>query len=135
MMDELRFAVRCHGSTKKPKPGRHCSQCGGLDGGAVPGGEPSPNGVLLAQSTVPRPSVSVAADDRLHYRRSARLDCDYAVDNRRRTSMRCVDPDGFADRRPSAVSDLRHDAAVVKTPDKYRDTTGTDGLARSFAKV
>jgi len=133
MMEELRFAVRCHGSAKKPKQRRHCSQCA-IDGGAIcppaggggvaaAAGEPSPNGVLLAQSTagstLRRSSIM---DDRLHYGRSARVDCDYAVD-RRRTSTRCTDLD-YADRRPSGTSDLRRDTA--KTP---------DCLARSFAKV
>ena len=134
MMEELRFAVRCHGSTKKPKLRRHCSQCGGLDGGgggtgscagsgAAAAGEPSLNGVLLAQSTTPRPSVT---DDRLHYRRSARVDCDYAAVDRRRTSMRSVDVD-YAERRQSAGTGDR-------TLFGYRDTVA-DSLARSFAKV
>jgi len=139
MLEELRFAVRCHGSAKKPKLRRHCSKCG-LDGGTCPGtdaaaaGEPSPNGVLLAQSastvsTVPRPSI---VDDRLlHYRRSARLDCDYAVD-RRRTSIRCAEFD-YTDRRPSGTSELRQDA--VKTPDRFRDSPVVDSLAPNFAKV
>lgn len=137
MMEELRFAIRCHGSAKKPKLRRHCSQCG-LHGENSPGhggavaSEPSPNGVLLAQSaaglTVPRPSI---ADDRLHYRRSARLDCDYAVDQRR-TSMRCVDLD-YTDRRFSGTSELRQDAGT--TPDRFRDSAIADSLARSFAKV
>jgi len=140
MLEELRFAVRCHGSAKKPKLRRHCSKCGGVDGTSCPGtdgavpGEPSPNGVLLAQSapaavsTVPRPSVT---DDRLHYRRSARLDCDYTVD-RRRTSMRCADFD-YTDRRPSGTSELRQDS--IKTPDRFRDCAVADSLARNFAKV
>jgi len=137
MIEELRFAIRCHGSAKKPKLRRHCSQCG-LHGGSSPvpdaavAGDPSPNGVLLAQSaaasTVPRPSVT---DDRLHYRRSARVDCDYAVD-RRRTSMRSADLD-YADRRQSGTSELRHD--IAKTPDRFRDSTLADSLARSYAKV
>jgi len=139
MLEELRFAVRCHGSAKKPKMRRHCSKCG-IDGGNCPAGtdaavagEPSPNGVLLAQSaaavsTVPRPSMN---DDWLHYRRSARLDCDYAVD-RRRTSMRCADFD-YTDRRPSGTSELRQDA--VRTPDRFRDCAVADNLARNFAKV
>ena len=136
MVEELRFAVRCHGSANKPKLRRHCSQCGGLDGGAgfpggsgvAPAGEPSPNGVLLAETTVRRPSVT---DDRLHYRRSARVDCDYAVD-RRRTSMRSIDVD-YADRRPSGDrTPGRHRDSV--TPGRHRDSVA-DSLARSFAKV
>lgn len=137
MIQELRFAIRCHGSAKKPKLRRHCSQCG-LHGGSSPGpgaavpGEPSPNGILLPQSaagsTVPRPSV----DDRLHYRRSARVDCDYAVD-RRRTSMRCAELD-YADRRYSGASEVRQD--VGKTADRLRDVAAADSLqARSYAKV
>ena len=27
MLDELRFAIRCHGSTKKPALRRHCQKC------------------------------------------------------------------------------------------------------------
>jgi len=131
-MEELRFAVRCHGSAKKPKLRRHCSQCGLHGGGGstgpgapVTGGEPSLNGVLLAQSAAsstvqPRPSVG---DDWLHYRRSARVDCDFAVD-RRRASMRYADFD-YSDRRPSCTSDLRQDA-TGKTP---------DSMTRNFAKV
>jgi len=126
MMEELRFAVRCHGSAKKPKLRRHCSQCGGLDaaGAGCPGyaaaagaaaGEPSPNGVLLA-AAARRPS----AEERLHYRRSARVDCDYAVD-RRRTSMRSVDPMDCVDRRPSA--------------DRYRDPVADSLAPPTFAKV
>ena len=137
MMEELRFAIRCHGSAKKPKLRRRCSQCGlHNDSCPVPdatiAGEPSLNGVLLAQSgggsTVPRPSLT---DDRLHYRRSARVDCDYAVD-RRRTSMRCVDLD-YTDRRASNTSELRQDAG--KITDRFRDSTVADSLTRSFAKV
>lgn len=141
MMEELRFAVRCHGSTKKPKLRRHCSQCGSDDGSCTgPGvgaaglvGEPSPNGVLLAQSaavgsTVRRPSV--VDDARLHYRRSARVDCDYTVD-RRRSSMRCASDLDYADRRPSATSELRQE----KTSDRYGESVVPDSLARSFVKV
>ena len=146
-MQELRFAVRCHGSAKKPKLRRQCSQCsGGLDAGAAsPGssvhagavaaavhGEPSPNGVLLgsAQSTgaVPAPRRPSGADDRLHYRRSARVDCDYAVD-RRRTSMRSVPDVDYADRRPSSGTDRTPPPAG-----RLRDPV-VDSLARSFAKV
>ena len=130
MMEELRFAIRCHGSAKKPKLRRHCSQCGLHGGGssspgAAVAGEPSLNGVLLAQSagasTVPRPSVG---DEWLHYRRSARVDCDYAVD-RRRASMRFADLDCTDRRLSGTTSELRQDAAG-KT---------SDNLARSFAKV
>jgi len=40
-MEELRFAMRCYGSTKKPRLKRRCSQCIhhlGLSGGEPPGG-------------------------------------------------------------------------------------------------
>jgi len=147
MLEELRFAVRCHGSAKKPKLCSQCSKCamdggGGAGSDAVVGvvGEPSPNGVLLAQSVagaVVPPRQPSVTDDRLHYRRSARLDCDYAVD-RRRTSMRCADMDYNADLRPSGTGDLLRPQDVTnKTPpDRFRDPlVAADSLARSFAKV
>ena len=48
MIEELRFAIRCHGSTKKPALRRHCSKCtryGPSDHCAVE----SPNGVVLKE--------------------------------------------------------------------------------------
>ena len=55
MMEELRFAIRCHGSTKKPALKRQCSKC--LHHPGEPCTVDSPNGVLqlrdLKRSPVP----------------------------------------------------------------------------------
>lgn len=94
MMEELRFAIRCHGSTKKPRLRRRCSQCAvhhsaigtagtlppasasGLEYNAGPvvpsaGGADgsSPNG-LLFQSTSSGGLQSSLTDDVIHRRRT-----------------------------------------------------------------
>ena len=49
MLEELRFAVRCHGSTKKPALRRHCSKCLEFEPRADPCGASSDaqNGIVL----------------------------------------------------------------------------------------
>ena len=49
MLEELRFAVRCHGSTKKPALRRHCSKCLEYEPRAEPCGATSDshNGIVL----------------------------------------------------------------------------------------
>ncbi|KAK2148219.1 hypothetical protein LSH36_509g01014 [Paralvinella palmiformis] len=44
MLEELRFAVRCHGSTKKPALKRQCSKC--LHHPDEPCTVDSPNGII-----------------------------------------------------------------------------------------
>lgn len=60
MMEELRFAVRCYGSTKKPRLRRRCSQCVVHRGSdlycAAAVDDLSPNGALQHQPA-PRPPV------------------------------------------------------------------------------
>ena len=46
MLEELRFAVRCHGSTKKPALRRHCSKCARYCPSEHCAVE-SPNGIVL----------------------------------------------------------------------------------------
>ena len=81
MIDELRFAIRCHGSTKKPRLRRRCSQCTAHHSafsGLVPPAPVAPlaatsctsdrtssNGLLIYQS-----ASSSAADELLHRRRT-----------------------------------------------------------------
>ena len=56
-MEELRFAIRCHGSTKKPALRRQCSKC--LHHPADSCVVDSPNGIILKElrkSPVPPPN-------------------------------------------------------------------------------
>ena len=81
MIEELRFAIRCHGSTKKPRLRRRCSQCAAHSAtfaGPVPPAPVNPpppgpfyerpaasNGLLTYQ-----PAPYAAADEILHRRRA-----------------------------------------------------------------
>jgi len=140
MMEELRFAIRCHGSTKKPRLRRRCSQCAaahhpagsaghGLDsnsGAVVPAAvcsdRSSPNGLLVFQSTSSgggglQPAM---ADDVIHRRRTnlsrdqrdVNSDGYYASTNSRySTTASCGDV--------TVVTDQRSDV----TNEYYRDVT------------
>ena len=59
MLDELRFALRCHGSTKRPALKRKCSKCA-----HNPSSEPcvvdSPNGIMQLRDVKKSPTPSTA---------------------------------------------------------------------------
>lgn len=91
-MEELRFAIRCHGSSKKPRLHRRCSQCaihhpalpaggtlstasgpefnaGSAVANAVGADSSSPNGLLRLQSTSAGSLQPPSLDDVTHRRR------------------------------------------------------------------
>ena len=81
MMEELRFAIRCYGSTKKPRLKRRCSQCtmhhdfqcAAATGPTPPAAviDSSPNGVLHPPRQIrpiQSPNFVLSRDNEMHYR-------------------------------------------------------------------
>ena len=64
MMEELRFAIRCHGSTKKPAMRRQCSKC--VHHPSEPCAIDSPNGIIQLRDV--RKSPMGTRETHFHYR-------------------------------------------------------------------